>query len=82
MPKFLVVGYQTLLKGSIPLFLRFSIHEIRRGAVNTEAQCAPKVDDPIRRLVERAIGGRQPERIRLHDDVARVKGSLDEVGFV
>jgi len=71
-----------LATGLIPLFLPFSIHLVGRGAVDAEAQCAPKANDPIRRFVEQAIGGRQKEWTRLHNYVARVNGSLDEAGFV
>ena len=75
-----VLGDQQPVTTRTSLFLRFSANFPVRQAINVEAQSAPKVDDPVRRLSGPAFGIRQGKRTRLDEYVAVVKGSLDKVG--
>jgi hypothetical protein len=50
--------------------------------IDAEGNSTPKVDDPIRWFVDRAIGARHTQRTQLDKDVAMVHRSLDEPGFM
>jgi hypothetical protein len=69
-------GDQLFATGSILLRLRFFY------VLGRNPPSAPKVDDPVRWFVERAIGARHGQRTGLDKDVAFVHGPLDEPGFV
>ena len=51
-------GNQSFITGVILLRLRSCSYVIGRKDINAEAFSTPKVDDPVRRFVERAIGAR------------------------
>ena len=77
-----LVGDQSFTTGETLLRLRISFKVFERKDINAEGAPTPKVDDPVRWFVERAIGTRYTQRTGLDKDVATVHGSLDEPGFM
>jgi hypothetical protein len=77
-----LVGDQSFVTGFTSLAPHISFYVIERKAFDTEVNSAPKVDDPVRWFVERAIGARHVQGTGLDKDVALEHGSLDEPGFM
>lgn len=78
-----LVGDQSFATGIMLLVLHIHFYVFeRKTAFDTKVNSAPKVDDPVRWFVERAIGARHVQRTGLDKDVALVHGSLDEPGFM
>jgi hypothetical protein len=77
-----LVGDQLSVTGIMSVLLHISFHVFEGNGINAGADSAPKVNDPVRRFVERAIDARHVQRTGLDKDVAMVHGSLDEVGFM
>lgn len=70
------------MTGFMLLVLHSSFYVSERTAFDTEVNSAPKVDDPVRWFVKRAIGARHIQGTGLDKDVALVHRSLDEPGFM
>jgi hypothetical protein len=78
-----MLAYQSFVTdGSTFLRLHSFSYVFGRIGIMAEVRSTPKVDDPVRRFAERAIGVRHVQRTGLDKDVATVHGSLDELGFM
>ena len=77
-------GNQSFVTGETFFRFRLCLYIIEGKDINAEAGSTPKVDDPVRRFVESAIGARHTvtQRTGLNRDVATVHGSLEELGFM